>query len=188
MGPGITSEERAAASMRAALFSCWANGIGSYLWWCAFDQDHLDFAPYRWTSVERELGLFTSDGKAKPTAVALRDFRAFLGTLPFRTLPSRRKDAVVVLSETQDEWKKAQGAWLLARRAGIDISYALAEGETLPDAPRRARPASNALWRRRVPFARSASRSIPRRTGWGLSSPSTTRRRRRRIPSASTAG
>ena len=135
MGPGISSEERAAASMRAALFSCWANGIGSYLWWCAFDQDRLDFAPYRWTGIERELGLFTSDGKAKPTAVALRDFRAFLGTLPFRTLPPRRKDAVVVLSETQDEWKKAQGAWLLARRAGIDISYALAEGETLPDAP-----------------------------------------------------
>ena len=135
LGPSIASEEHAAATMRASLFSSWANGISAYLWWCGFNQDRLDFAPYRWTAIERELGLFTADGEPKPTAIAMRDFAAFLKSLPFDTLPARRKDAVVVLSETRDDWKKAQGAWLLGRRAGIDVAYALAEGDELPSAP-----------------------------------------------------
>lgn len=134
MGPGIVSEDRAAASLRAALFSCWAAGIPGYCWWCAFDQGHLDFAPYDWTSIERELGLFTADGRAKPTALALRDFTTFLKGLPFERLPPRRVDAVVVVSEKEDAWRSAQGAWLLAKRAGFDISYARAEDAKLPDA------------------------------------------------------
>ena len=132
MGPQIVSEERAAASMRMALFSCWANGIPGYVWWCGFDQNHLSHAPYDWTAIERELGLFKSDGTAKPTAVQLREFRAFLDGLPFKALPPRRIDATVVLSEKEDAWPTAQGAWLLARRAGFDIRYARAEDE-LPE-------------------------------------------------------
>lgn len=133
MGPGIVSDERAAASLRVALFSCWTAGIPGYCWWCAFDQGHLDFAPYDWTAIERELGLFTADGKAKPTALTLRDFATFINGLPFERLPPRRIDAVVVVSEKEDAWKSAQGAWLLAKRAGFDISYARAEDAKLPD-------------------------------------------------------
>ena len=129
MGPQIVSEERAARSMRMALFNCWANGIPGYVWWCGFDQDRLAHAPYDWTAIERELGLFKSDGTPKPTAVQLREFRTFLDSLPFRSLPPRRVDATVVLSEKEDAWPTAQGAWLLARRAGFDIRYARAEDE-----------------------------------------------------------
>jgi len=132
MGPQIVSEARAAASMRMALFSCWANGIPGFVWWCGFDQDHLSHAPYDWTAIERELGLFKNDGTPKPTAIQLRDFRAFLDTLPFKSLPARRIDATVVLSEKEDAWKTAQGAWLLARQAGFDICYARAE-DALPE-------------------------------------------------------
>ena len=132
MGPQIVSEDRAAASMRMSLFSCWANGIPGYVWWCGFDQDRLTHAPYDWTAIERELGLFKSDGTPKPTALQLRDFREFLDGLPFRTLPPRRIDATVVLSEKEDAWPTAQGAWLLARRAGFDIRYARAE-DVLPE-------------------------------------------------------
>ena len=134
MGPGIVSDERAAASLKAALFSCWAAGIPGYCWWCAFDQGHLGFAPYDWTAIERELGLFTADGRPKPTALALRDFAKFVGTLPFDRLPPRRIDAVVVVSEKEDAWKSAQGAWLLAKRAGFDIRYTRAEDAALPEA------------------------------------------------------
>lgn len=143
MGPGVASEEHAAAAMRTSLFSSWANGVPCFLWWCAFDQDRLPFAPYRWTSVERELGLFTADGLPKPTAEVMRDFAAFVKSMPFDRLPERRKDAVVLLSEGSHDWIKAQGAWLLARRAGIDVSYALAEGEELPDAPLYVLPVCN---------------------------------------------
>ena len=82
--------------MRMHLFSCWAAGQPGYLWWCGFDQGKLDFAPYTWTAIERELGLFTSDGSPKPTALAMRDFAAFLKMLPVKRLPPRRVDAVVV--------------------------------------------------------------------------------------------
>ena len=131
MGPGVVSEERAAASMRMALFSCWAAGLPGYCWWCAYDQDKLAFAPYDWTAIERELGLFRASGKPKPTALELRSFAAFLKTLPFR-LPPRTVDAVVVVTEKEDCWPAAQGAWLLAREAGFDVRYALAE-EPLPE-------------------------------------------------------
>ncbi len=129
MGPGIASEERAAAAMRMQMFSCWAAGVPAFVWWCAFDQGHLDFAPYDWTAIERELGLFKADGTPKPTAKAMKDFAAFVNTLPFAALPPRRIDAVVLTSEKEDFWEQALGAWMLSRQAGFDIRYASAEGE-----------------------------------------------------------
>ena len=129
MGPGIVSEERAAAAMRMQMFSCWAAGVPAFVWWCAFDQGHLDFAPYDWTAIERELGLFNVDGTPKPTATGMRDFASFIKSLPFASLPPRRIDAVVLVSEKEDFWKQALGAWLLSRQAGFDICYAHAEGE-----------------------------------------------------------
>ena len=129
MGPGIVSEERAAAAMRMQMFACWAAGVPAFLWWCAFDQEHLDFPPYNHKTVECELGLFAADGAPKPTAKAMRDFGAFLETLPFAQLPPRRVDAVVLVSETEDFWKQALGAWLLSRQAGFDVRYAFAEGD-----------------------------------------------------------
>lgn len=131
MGPGIVSEDRAALSMRAQLFSAWACGISAYVWWCAYDYGKLDFAPYDWTSIERELGLFRSCGCPKPTAEGMRDFANFLKTAP--VLPSRQVDAFVIVSETEQAWDSAQGAWLLAKKAGFDISYARAE-DSLPEA------------------------------------------------------
>ena len=154
MGPGIISEERAAATMRASLFNCWACGLGAYVWWCAFDQNKLEFAPYDWTSIERELGLFRADGTPKPTVVQMRDFAAFLKTLPFEKLPARQVDATVIVSEREEFWKVAQGAWLLAVQAGFDIRYALAESP-LPESNFYILPSgtgyetySGAAWRR----------------------------------------
>lgn len=132
LGPGVASESCAARTMRMQLFGSWACGIPMYLWWCAFDQDKLEFSPYEWTSVERELGLFTSTGKAKATASMMKEFSDFTKSLPFDTLPSRQVDATVIVSETEDAWPSAQGAWLLSRMAGFDIAYARAE-DSLPD-------------------------------------------------------
>ena len=131
MGPQIVSEARAAASMRAALFSCWAAGVPGYVWWCAFDQNRLDLAPYDWTAIERQLGLFKADGTPKPTALEMGAFAKFVRGLPEK-LPPRQVDAVMVASETEDAWKSALGAWLLARAAGFDIAYAFAE-DPLPE-------------------------------------------------------
>lgn len=132
IGPQIVSEARAAGTMRMQLFSTWACGHPGYLWWCGFDQNGLEHAPYDWTVIERELGLFKADGTPKPTALALKDFKSFVESLPFGKLPARRVDAVVVASESVGCWDQMQGAWLLSRMAGFDIRYAFAEGE-LPE-------------------------------------------------------
>lgn len=133
MGPGIVSDARAAASMRTALFSCWSAGVPAFLWWCSSDFDKLDFAPYGWTAIERELGLFTSNGTPKPTVLAMRGFSEFVKALPFRKLPMRQVDAVVLVSESEEAWPSSFGAWTLSREAGFDVTYAFAESE-LPEA------------------------------------------------------
>ena len=164
MGPGIVSEERAAAAMRMQMFACWAAGIPAFLWWCSFDQGHLDFPPYNHKTIECELGLFTADVHPKPTATAMRDFGAFLKALPFAALPPRRIDAVVLVSETEDFWKQALGAWLLSRQAGFDIRYAFAE-DALPDSDFYILPSggggystySSGAWRRLLDKARSGA-------------------------------
>ena len=162
MGPGIVSEERAAAAMRMQMFSCWTVGVPAFVWWCAFDQGHLDFAPYDWTAIERELGLFKMDGTPKATAREMKNFSAFVKSLPFAELPPRRIDAVVLVSENEDFWKQAIGAWMLSRQAGFDIRYASAE-EELPDSSFYILPSSGSnsyttysgrAWRRLVEKAR----------------------------------
>ena len=131
LGPTVCSYERAARNLRMALFSCWANDLHGYLWWCGFDQSHLDFPPYDWTAIERELGLFRIDRSAKPTAVVMRDFTAFRKSLPFE-LPARRIDAVCVAPEKEKGWVRCFGAFLLSRQAGFDIRFAGAE-QPLPE-------------------------------------------------------
>ena len=134
LGPGVASEACAARAMQMQLFGSWACGIPMYLWWCAYDQDELAFSPYEWSSVERELGLFTSAGKVKETACVLKKFADFTQSLPFDKLPPRQIDATVLVSANEGTWLTAQGTWLLSRRAGFDIDYACAE-EVLPNSP-----------------------------------------------------
>ena len=43
LGPNVASDARAAETLRTGLFTAWAHGIAGYMWWCAFDQSHLDF-------------------------------------------------------------------------------------------------------------------------------------------------
>ena len=129
MGRNVCSEARAAGNVRAALFTSWACGLRAFLWWCAFDQGHLDFPPYAWTALEGELGLFDKDFRTKPVLAEMRDFATFLKRLPFAELPPRRMDAVCLASENEDAVAASLGAFALARQAGFDLSFAGAEGE-----------------------------------------------------------
>ena len=133
LGPCVASERVATDMMRMQLFGSWAAGVPMYMWWCAFDQDRLDYSPYERSNVERELGLFTSEGRPKPTVEEMKKFSDFVRSLPFEELPPRRIDAVVLVGEREDAWIPSQGAWMLSRQAGFDIRYAYA-CEPLPDA------------------------------------------------------
>ena len=132
IGTSCNSYARTAASVRAMLFSAWANDLKGLLWWCNADHEHLDFPPYDLTPFERELGLMESDDKPKPVMLEMRDFQRFRASLPFGRLPARKTDAVIVVSEKSDGWIPAFGTYLLCRQAGVDPVFAGAERE-LPE-------------------------------------------------------
>lgn len=123
LGPILASEGRAAAFIRSCLFSLWAHDCHGLFWWCAYDQLHLEQAPYDWAACERELGLFRSDRSPKPVAHELRHFRRWLDGLPLNELPPRLCDAVCILSEGQDAWGAAYSSFILAKQAGFDLEF-----------------------------------------------------------------
>lgn len=116
------SEENVARFVRAGLFDAWASGGLSYIWWCAFDQTNLSHAPYEWCDVERELGMFRSDGSAKPLVEEINKFAEILGKLPFSELPEKKREAVCLVNPT--DLKAVFGCYHLSKRAGFDIKFA----------------------------------------------------------------
>jgi len=50
-------------------------------------------------------------------------FQAWLGTLPFQALPPRVIDACCLLTQDQDAWGVALGSFLLAKQAGMELTF-----------------------------------------------------------------
>jgi hypothetical protein len=134
LGPVVCSEKNAAAYLRTTLYSSWAHDCRSLLWWCAYDQDHLDFPPYEWVGLERELGLIRNDRSEKPVLGAMAEFRKVIEALPFKTLPKFKTDAVCVLTRSQDQWSAAYASFILAKMASFDIKFQFTD-QLLEDAP-----------------------------------------------------
>jgi hypothetical protein len=105
------------------MFSSWAHDCRGLHWWCAYDQEDLDFPPYEWVGLERELGLIRNNRKAKPVCDAMQEFGKTLKKMPFKNLPEFRKNAVCVLTRGQDQWSAAFSAFILAKQAGFDIEF-----------------------------------------------------------------
>ena len=133
LGPMFANDEVGAAFIRANLFTLWAHGCHGLLWWCAAEQSQLAHAPYDWNAVERELGLFRSNGSPKPVAQVMRRFAEFTGKIPGGALPARLVDGVCLLTRGQDAWGAAYGAFTLARQAGLDIEFRHVS-QPIPDA------------------------------------------------------
>ncbi len=123
LGPLICSEKNAADYLRMTMFSTWAHDCRGLLWWCAYDQDHLDFPPYEWVGIERELGLIRSNRKTKATCDEMRKFGQMLKKMPFKILPEFRKNAVCILTRNQSQWSIAFSSFILAKQAGFDIEF-----------------------------------------------------------------
>ncbi len=123
LGPMFASQDTAKAFVRTALYSLWAYDCQGMLWWCAYDMDHLENAPYDWQPLERELGYITHDRQVKPMLKEVGAFRHWLDESGLTTLPVRETQAVCLLTEGQDNWAAAFGSFLLARQAGFDIEF-----------------------------------------------------------------
>jgi hypothetical protein len=132
LGPMICDDNIAADYAGTALFSAWAHDLRSFQWWCAYDQNLLEHAPYEWKAIERRLGLFEADRTPKPVVEKYSEFRKFLESTP--ALPPRKKDAVCILSSGQDHWGAAFSTFILAKQAGFDIEFQYIE-QTLKNSP-----------------------------------------------------
>lgn len=133
LGPMMISDEYAADYVRAALHTLLAHDCRGMMWWCANEQSALTLTPYDWHAVERELGLFYLDKRKKPVLEEMTRFANFVDRLPVYPLPQRITDAVCLLTPGQDCWAAAYGAFLLAKQAGLDLSFAWIN-DPLPDA------------------------------------------------------
>lgn len=134
LGDEFGNEQTAAQYVHLSIATSWVYNTAGFLWWCGFDQKHLEHAPYDWCGVERELGLIRADRTPKPVLAELSRFERFLDALPFKELPPRHTDAVCILSNDQDNWKVAYSSFLLARQAAMDIRFAW-HGQPIPEAP-----------------------------------------------------
>ena len=131
MGPMVCDEENSANFLRLNLFSLWANGVTGVMWWCAHDQEKLDFFPYNTNMVERELGLLNSDYRAKPVLCEMKKFKDLLENTAI-DLPNAKEDAVCILSDDQDHWGVAYMSYVMAKKAGLNLKFSSAE-DSIPD-------------------------------------------------------
>ena len=127
----LGSRQMSADFMRIQILSSLANGLCGYQWWCAWEQDHLNFAPYTWAMVERELGLFDKDGHPKPVAHVMKKMADVLDTLP-NPFPKRAVDGVCLLSRGQAQQPVAIATLTLAKQAGLDLDVAYSENGDFP--------------------------------------------------------
>ncbi|MBQ3343691.1 MAG: hypothetical protein IJG84_17450 [Kiritimatiellae bacterium] len=173
-GPTMSPDWMAALGIRQQAFATWMHGLAGYLWWVAFDQDHLAYPPFENNSMERELGMIRPDAARtpKPQAQAIREFRRFKDSLPFKAIPPRRIDAVCLVSEMEEFWQTSFGAFMLVKQAGFDVAFCGAESQELPEASLYIVPSgtgwstySNRAWTRVVDRVKAGATMIVSRGG-----------------------
>ena len=124
LSPIVGGDEAKQHYVRKAVNNLWAHDGRAVLWWCAFDQDHLDYAPYEWNASERQLGMFSHDRIMKPFAAVLTETVERLQKMVPEGLPLRQTDAVVFPTRMQDKWGNGWSSFLLAKQAGFDVRFA----------------------------------------------------------------
>lgn len=132
----VGNKEMAARFMKMCLYSGWANGSLGYIWWCAHEQVLLDYPPYSWSMIERQLGLLYEDYSPKPVALQMKECQDVLSAMPFEELPKKEYDAVCIL--TGEGWGASLGEkqipYFLSKQAGLDMTYRN-QHQPLPDVP-----------------------------------------------------
>jgi hypothetical protein len=128
----VGNKEMSADWLRINVLSSIANNLIGYQWWCAWDQSHLDFPPYTWHMIERELGIMKTDGSPKPVAYAMKEMSALLDKLPDE-FPKRQIDGACILTEQGCHQETAIATLTLAKQAGIDLEVVYTQTGDIPD-------------------------------------------------------
>ena len=121
LGPMVISDDFSPEYLEKSLFSSFQYGTKGYLWWCAFDQNKFDFAPYDNSGLERNLGLAYGNDEPKPILKKMREMKKVISGIgepaPYE------KDIEVILVNDEDAWKNAYGAFCLAAQAGLSVGF-----------------------------------------------------------------
>ena len=109
--------------VETSLMSSFQYNMSGYLWWCGFEQNNFNFAPYDGSGLERELGLAYQDHSPKPALLAMKKMQEV--TREIGELPNHEKDAVVILTDLfgDDDWTHAYGSFCLAAQAGYTVKF-----------------------------------------------------------------
>lgn len=127
LGNMFSAPEVAANYLNNMLWNALAHNIKSLLWWCSCDFTHLDYPPYDWNAMERELGLLGKGRSITPQLETFKKFNDSVNTLELAGLPEFKRNAVVLLTDETDHWGVAWASWLLAKQAGFDVEFQSAE-------------------------------------------------------------
>lgn len=132
LGPMMVNLENTAHYGIASCMTAWAHNLRAYVWWCMNEQSHLTHAPYDWNGVERELGLFNAAKEPKPVMQAFTKMQKYMDEFPV-PVNAPLTDAVCILTKEQETWTVAYGTFLLAKQAGLDITFCYIT-EEIPEA------------------------------------------------------
>ena len=130
------SRKTEAEFYRATLLACLSHGCHGAMWWCAFDQGHLGYAPYRWNTIGSDYGFFDKDLAEKPLAEENRKFKQLLAKLPGGTLPKHAVNATVLVPRDDGgaNLNLLRATYLLAKQANLDVSFSYVL-DPIPDSP-----------------------------------------------------
>ncbi len=129
------SKKTEADFYRASLLTMLAHGCHGTMWWCAFDQGHHTYAPYRWNTIGSEYGFFDKNLEPKPVAEENKRFKALLSKLPSGALPTPQSDGVILIPrEETPDINLLRATYALSKQANLNMhfSYLL---DAIPDAP-----------------------------------------------------
>lgn len=119
------SENTESDYYRALLYSSLANDCLGVMWWCAFDQGHMQYAPYDNNNIGSQYGFYRKNGSAKKIVDENIDFKKTIEQLPVDKLPPLKKNAVCLIQRTSGEElvPMLTTTFCLAKQANIELAF-----------------------------------------------------------------
>ena len=130
------SKKTEADFYRACLFTMLAHGGYGTMWWCAFDQGHLDYAPYRWNTIGSDYGFFDRELNAKPIVEENLRFMELVASLPDKCLPRHSVNATILVPRDDGGAPNnlLRASYMLAKQANLDMRFSYIQ-DPIPDSP-----------------------------------------------------
>lgn len=125
MGDMFMTTEGVPEYFEKACMTSFAAGSKGFLWWCAFEQDHLDFCPYDVQCCEAILGVAYADHTPKPVLEKLAEIRKAIDEIG--DLPNPVNDACLIQTRNLDQWAIVYASHMMGVQTGYRLDYVYEE-------------------------------------------------------------